>query len=240
MPKLTAEEKEAFRENLKRENNKHQARKNKDSPTRGTLIHRKPNLVKCGAKTKHGTTCAQPAGFGTQHLGIGKCKYHGGNTKANIGHAAKEQARLMGAPREMNPLDALLWCMSITAGEIDWLTERMAELKEADYTELDQFGVKQLHLWGRERRDRVEMLAKFSAQAVQLGLTERSIKLAETYGAMIAMMLKSIFDRLGLSKRQQAIAPRIVQETLIQIEKEQTDMRALLPAPPIEGNGSRK
>lgn len=38
----------------------------------------------CGAKAKHtGEPCKLPAGFGTGHLGEGRCKYHGGcNTGA--------------------------------------------------------------------------------------------------------------------------------------------------------------
>ena len=34
----------------------------------------------CGAKTRAGTPCAQPAGWGTDHVGWGRCKLHGGAT----------------------------------------------------------------------------------------------------------------------------------------------------------------
>ncbi len=34
---------------------------------------------RCGAKTKSGTPCQQPAGWGTEHVGEGRCKLHGGN-----------------------------------------------------------------------------------------------------------------------------------------------------------------
>ena len=33
---------------------------------------------KCGAKTRAGTPCQQPAGWGTSHAGTGRCKLHGG------------------------------------------------------------------------------------------------------------------------------------------------------------------
>ena len=33
---------------------------------------------KCGAKTRAGTPCKQPAGWGTDHPGQGRCKLHGG------------------------------------------------------------------------------------------------------------------------------------------------------------------
>lgn len=35
----------------------------------------------CGAKTRRGTICQLPAGYGTHHLGTGRCKYHGGSSR---------------------------------------------------------------------------------------------------------------------------------------------------------------
>lgn len=34
----------------------------------------------CGAKTRAGTPCKQKAGWGTNHVGTGKCKLHGGKS----------------------------------------------------------------------------------------------------------------------------------------------------------------
>ena len=43
--------------------------------------HSKPHDdIKCGAKTRAGTPCKQKAGWGTDHVGIGKCKLHGGRS----------------------------------------------------------------------------------------------------------------------------------------------------------------
>ena len=36
--------------------------------------------LRCGAKTRAGTPCQQKAGWGTEHVGSGKCKLHGGKT----------------------------------------------------------------------------------------------------------------------------------------------------------------
>ena len=35
----------------------------------------------CGAKTSKGTPCKHIAGYGTDHVGTGKCKFHGGASK---------------------------------------------------------------------------------------------------------------------------------------------------------------
>ena len=40
-------------------------------------VHDK-NYEICGAKTKRGTPCLRPAGWGTNHPGTGRCKLHGG------------------------------------------------------------------------------------------------------------------------------------------------------------------
>ena len=37
----------------------------------------KPNL--CGGECSDGTPCERPAGWGTDHVGEGRCKLHGGN-----------------------------------------------------------------------------------------------------------------------------------------------------------------
>lgn len=39
----------------------------------------------CGAATRSGGTCQKPAGWGTQHVGEGKCKLHGGATPVKHG-----------------------------------------------------------------------------------------------------------------------------------------------------------
>lgn len=40
-------------------------------------VHNK-NYNICGAKTRKGTPCLRPAGWGTNHPGTGRCKLHGG------------------------------------------------------------------------------------------------------------------------------------------------------------------
>jgi hypothetical protein len=40
----------------------------------------------CNAKTRSGTPCQRPAGWGTQHVGNGRCKLHGGNAGRPIEH----------------------------------------------------------------------------------------------------------------------------------------------------------
>ncbi len=40
----------------------------------------------CGAKTRAGTPCRHPAGWGTDHVGEGRCKLHGGSSLRGVQH----------------------------------------------------------------------------------------------------------------------------------------------------------
>lgn len=83
---------------------------------------KKPREI-CGAKTRSGEPCRLTAGYGTNHFGEGKCKFHGGsstgpkvaNTRTNaVKHGLyqkylpKEVLETIKASEGMNSLD-ILW-----------------------------------------------------------------------------------------------------------------------------------
>lgn len=55
-----------------------------------TARRKKPKRPTCGAKARGGRPCKLVAGFGTNHVGIGKCKFHGG---ASTGPKSKRGKR---------------------------------------------------------------------------------------------------------------------------------------------------
>lgn len=63
-------------------------------------------------------------------------------------------------------------------------------------------------------RDR---LATFASKAVQAGLGERQVRLAERQGEMMAAVLAHVLDsaQLGLSATQKALMPGLMRETLV-------------------------
>jgi len=206
----------------------------KGEPARKRRAHKEKMelLPKCGAKTKSGKTCKHFAGFGTVHLGTGSCKFHGGNTGNHLkNHAKKELSQLMGEPIEMNPLDAILWCIRIAAGEVDWLSKKMAELEEEDFMESTESG-RQLHLWARERKDASDRLVRYSNIAVNLGLAERAVKLAESYGLMIAQLIRGILSDLQLTPEQQIASQAIIRARLIEVNAISEGQKMLAPPAP--------
>ena len=186
----------------------------------GTRAQTQKMGAQCGAKKRSGGKCTLAAGWGTNHSGIGKCKLHGGTLPNHVKAAASEEyRRLLGNPIEINPLDALLWCIKIRAGEIQWLSDRMQELDKAAWIEETLVG-KQFHLYARERQHAMADLARFSQMAISLGIAERAVKLAETYGELIANYTQGLLQDLWiyLNEEGRAKAPSLVRSRLILLD----------------------
>lgn len=192
-------------------------RERKKKPTKRGNARSAEVKGRCGAKKRKGGLCGLPKGYGTEHSGIGRCRFHGGNTTAHNANAAKQRAQMMGAPIDMNPLDALIWCIRITAGEVQFCTEMMESLEKEEWLEYTMIG-KQLHVWAKERQKAVDRLAKMSKDALGLGIAERAVRLAEQYGSTIAKLLKGVMADLDLTDEQKKLAPVVVRKHLQLIE----------------------
>lgn len=99
----------------------------------------------CGAKirdkasgTWSGETCLAARGWGTDHVGFGRCKKHGGKTPTGQRHAALERARaeaekvrqaqtFYGRRAAVDPEQALLEEMQRSVGVVRWLESAIAE-----------------------------------------------------------------------------------------------------------------
>jgi hypothetical protein len=90
----------------------------------------------CGAKKRQGEGfCKRPAGWGTDHPGVGRCKLHGGKTqthnhKASIEIARRECNRL-GIPVDEDdgdPGELLLAMVREAAGNVEFYRSQVAAL----------------------------------------------------------------------------------------------------------------
>jgi len=173
---------------------------------------------KCGVITSSGKPCKNRAGAGTNHVGQGHCRWHGGNLPTVRKAILAAEARLMGCPIDMNPVEAMIWCIRMTAGEIKWLSDQIAEIdNEEDWVEDTVVG-RQMNIFVRERTAAQHRLFKFSSEAVKLGLAERAIKLAEQYGETIARFMHGVLDDLELTQHQMQLAKQSVRKHLILLE----------------------
>lgn len=192
----------------------------------------------CGARTRSGRPCRRRAGAGTDHLGYGRCSLHLGSTRTGRVHAAREEAKaaavVMGAPLDIDPHEALLHCIRITAGEVAYATAMVGDLdvdqavdelvttstrSTADGTTTEETRrPKELHVWIRVRQDAVDRLARYSKMALDAGVAERQVRLAERYGTSIARLLGGVLEGLELSPEQQARAPEVVRRAMVLLE----------------------
>jgi hypothetical protein len=169
----------------------------------------------CGAKTRGGGKCKKQKGWGTEHLGTGRCKLHGGSTASGQAAAAKEAAQIMGVALDVEPHDALLTCVRIAAGEVAYCSTQIAGLEKA--TEMTMFG-EQLNVWIQVRQKATAQLAKYCKMALDAGVAERQVQVAERYGEMLATLISGILGDLKLTKGQQKQAPTIVRRHLQALE----------------------
>lgn len=180
-------------------------------------------MALCGAKKKNGEQCRAFAGQGTDHFGVGNCKWHLGNTKTHqVNAVAREAQRRMvklGMPVQVHPHEALLHMLYIASGHVAYLREAIGETDDLGTFEARVM----VELYGEER-DRVAKIAK---AALDAGVAERQVRIAEEYGEQLYRLLQAIFgdDELALTTAQQQRFPDVARRHLTFIAEAQ----ALVP-----------
>lgn len=185
-----------------------------------------PMTVSCGAKTSSGGSCQQQAGWGTDHIGVGRCKLHGGASPqaqlSGVVALARRESVAMGRPLDVHPHEAIIECIRIAAGEVYYASERIAELEpdevvapvetqkmrpmKGEYgAELDtpayeiSTDVPALHVWIQVRQKAMDRLVQYSAIALKAGVEERRVRIAEGMAEQIADAMKAFATAMGLN-----------------------------------------
>lgn len=87
---------------------------------------------KCPGTTRAGGPCTKPAGWGTDHAGVGTCKFHLGSTRNHQRAAQKELARIecqkLGVPIQVDAGEALLQGIYEAAGNAAFYKALVQEL----------------------------------------------------------------------------------------------------------------
>lgn len=194
----------------------------------------------CNARTRgDGSPCDKPAGSGTNHLGVGKCRLHGGaSPNAEIAGQiwlAHRDYQVMGVPVDVTPHDALLECIRIAAGEVSYASERIAALDmedavgpvittrplkeekgaESSIERAEEHGAPALHIWIQVRRQAMDRLVTYSATAIKAGLEERLVRVAEQQGQLLAQAVRGILEELGVADRPEV--PSVVRKHLTMV-----------------------
>lgn len=174
----------------------------------------KPETPKCGAKiaSRPGEFCKRAAGHGTDHLGVGCCKYHGGTAPTHRVHAervmaAQEVARL-GLPVEIDAQEALLQEVHRSAGAVAYLQRIISALDDDELVQEDRLpgggSVISKSVWVEMYDAERRLLIQASQAAIRCGVAERQVRIAERQGELIANAVRAILQALGVADHPDA------------------------------------
>lgn len=161
----------------------------------------------CGAEKRNGKPCLREAGWGTDHRGSGNCKHHGGATDSGKVSAAKDEAGRMAQPIHTTPGQAILTVMALANGQLQYVTEQVAELEGGDvFEELknsdgDVISIG-INRWIRLQRQLQNDVAKHAAAAAGMQIGERQQSLREVQTMMFGAMLEAVLGELKLTPAQ--------------------------------------
>lgn len=157
----------------------------------------------CGARKKNGERCRAFAGQGTDHPGVGRCRFHLGATKNHNAHAiaveAKRRMVTMGEPvDDAQPHQVLLRLLRATAGHVYWLNQQIGALPADQIASRDAEVLTKLY-------DSERLMATRIAEACsRAGVDEAMIKIEEGKAVLMAESMRAVLDGLQLTPGQRA------------------------------------
>src|SRR5205085_374032 len=106
--------------------------------------------------------------------------------------------------------DALLWTVNLSAGHLEFIRRELASDGEPDTFQREVL----LRVYNDER----DRLARTAKLAIDAGVAERAVKLAEAYGEMLAQLITGILGDLSLNRRQRAEVPTVLKRHLLAVD----------------------
>lgn len=169
-----------------------------------------PDPRHCGGKLSKGKpgTCRRPAGWGTKHPGVGKCKLHGGSTpssnKAALVKIAKAEAAKYATPIDMGPAESLLAELARTHGWISFFETQVGELRAQDLVwgktrhkvggeDYGSTSEAKPSIWFTLLQEQRKHLVAVVDSCTRSGVAEHMMRLAEDQGRMVAGVIQRSF-----------------------------------------------
>ena len=165
----------------------------------------------CGVRRRHSEeTCRRPAGWGTDHVGIGACKLHGGTTSSHRKRAAvvamARQVSEWGGRIDVTPPEALLELVQGKAAEVAYWNQLVAELSDEDRAGMLDAKAEQglgpqgpvdtvtrqagPHVYLVMLHKAQDQLATYSAAAIRAGVDEAMVRVAAVQAAAVVELAR--------------------------------------------------
>jgi hypothetical protein len=124
----------------------------------------------------------------------------------------------MGLSLDIEPQDALLSCVQRTAGIALFCRQQVDALEHPDLVAKGSHGRPELNVWVRAEAEATERLARFSKMALDAGVAERRVRLAERTAQLIAQALEETLQELDLPAAHRARLARTFGTRLMVLE----------------------
>jgi hypothetical protein len=177
----------------------------------------------CGARKRQGEgTCRRPAGWGTDHVGVGRCKLHGGSTRNQRTKARNDiidaEVRAILQRETLTPIRDPLSQLQMLAAEVlavkDVFAAKVESLTQWEYRNGEDTEELRAVIQGYERGlDRANRLLVGMAR---LDLDARLVKLTEAQAGLLKRVVEAVLDssELGLSKDARSLGRTILAREL--------------------------
>lgn len=119
---------------------------------------------------------------------------------------ARREARVMGEPLPTSPHEAIVRCIEIASGELEYATLQVAGLEPDDALIKGR-----PHAWITVRQAAADRLIMYAQIAAKVGVDERRVQLAERYGQEIADAMRRFALAMGHNPEEQQVRAAIGQ-----------------------------
>lgn len=176
-------------------------------------LERNPDVTLCFAMMeggpRRGQPCERPAGLGTSHPGVGRCRWHGGETREGLMEASWAVAHAFARELECTPWEALLKAVRIAAGRVAFCEGKLAgaysdrQLEpplDGDTGRAGRVGEDgdNLHYWVKQAELWHDKLARVAKLAIDAGVAERLVRQVELEGELMLRAANLSLDELDL------------------------------------------
>jgi hypothetical protein len=192
----------------------------------------------CGGKTRAGGKCGRPKGWGTDHAGHGRCKFHGGASPSGRKAAGRERALefargMLGASVAGSPLDAMQESVDLARGLVSFYRHELADAAAQMGTKDAAVALRRIEELREPYADAIKLERDVAKAAIDAHLGERRQRLAEREAELLAGAiadgLQEAFGDLATSERRATFA-KVVRRRLLLLEAQEGP-------PVVEGRG---